>query len=372
MKKPSLSTQFSLISLAVEKEVFALNEKGEYALSTKEVATIYGCLNEYLFCLAVNAEFIIQTPNNKWMRRVTKPENIGNMFLEGWDIVSPVEFIQEYLKTFWTGITYYSCDAIRRIRKYLASKGLWKLENRNYWQEEAKRRERRPNPLIDPSVVRMVLWAYHCEARLLADGFEFNAVKLVDSTNEEGDVTPIAVRDEERSLPKHCAYTVVDIYNKAFKGICPKWRRIGEVDNTGRRFFDDEESESEEINPIVAAAIEREYDKLTEDKDSDDNDYLVPVPVPLVVNKEVTREEWEKAKEVEETEDEELELPVAAIAVSGKPKPKPKLKNTSIIIPNYAWHPSDAAVGWWENIRQTASWLFVHAPDWLLDGMIPF
>lgn len=216
------------MNIATLQEIYIEIQQFVWDLAPKEVATTYAVINELTYCLGRNTGVITRDTEGK-LQFDTK--NIGRLFRPQQTVHSPVTYISEYLKKWWGEMVYYGRDAVRRVRDSLCRLGCFTLEDRD-WSNPFNR-SRNPNPCGNVSALRLLLTAYACEERLLHEGIEVDAQKLVDSPNTAGDVTPVYVRDDARSLPQHKACTLVVLFNAAFKGLM-RWHRVDMEDCFGR------------------------------------------------------------------------------------------------------------------------------------------
>ena len=265
------------MNIAALQEIYFEIQQFVWDLTPKEVATTFGIVNELTYCLGRNAGVITRDTGGKLQ---FDTENIGRLFAPHQTVHSPVTYISEYLKKWWGSMVYHGTDAVRRIRDSLCRIGCFTLEDRD-WSNPFNR-SRVPNPCGNVSALRLLLTAYACEERLRHEGFEVDAKKLVDSPNKVGNVTPVYVRDEARSLPEHKAGTLFVLFNAAFKGLM-RWHRVDQEDCFGRT--------AEPVggwgtpHPEVLEAIARE------DLSGDRIDFVEPQP-PHVEGWRIGLEDW--------------------------------------------------------------------------------
>lgn len=369
------------------------------SLSVKEVVTSYGILNEAVWCAAINVGAIENVSDGNY-RRTFISANIGAMFAPKTKIITPVTFVSDYLKKFWAGIAYYSRDAVTRIKKLLAQFGLFQIEDRSEWAINPRLRERRANPMVNISLVRMLIFAFHCEQRLIADGWK------VSISSEESN-------PEDKILPAHKAYTLLRIFKEAFQGGLDRFigfigedRGFQDLDCEDSYFVDDNFVDDLGLEPReeVIAAVLREFnpeetspEENPETQESQENpassspesspepetqaqtqqsyktstNYLIPVP-PKTREQTISRQEWrDRFKKI---------LPnLETLRENRSQSNSNSLANLSNqmrimgAIPDFAWENTEAAANWWKvNSQGSNSWLLSHTPDYLLDRMFPF
>lgn len=334
----------SLVLQAQEVD-FLLNLASRFEIilskfSNKELLTRLMVVNTYLF--KQNRLCGVVSDKDENNRRHYDYDKAGKA-LEQDTLVFSITGLSTLGKKHWYGLVYYSREKLTQIRKSLATDcGLFTLEDRGDWQTDPKKRTRAPNPCSNIQYLRMVIVAFVLEKILKARNVQ------VFPTGAEGEIC----------FPSHKAYTSKVAVDAFLKGLIAHGRD-GEINENGEIVY----PVVGEPHPEALAAIAKEKENPLENHVP----FVKPEPPAPPADPEIPKEEWvERYQEVEEVEEEAPAVPVNNI------KPRPKLKNSSVLIPNFAWVNSQTAIDWWENIKQSASWIIKFAPDFVLDRLVPY
>lgn len=334
----------------------------------KEVFTILGILNGMLYCAAINAKVISRDKVRKHFDHKYLPA-----LLNFPTVNVLVTFLMEYLREHWTGLTYYSVNAVIRFRVILSQEfQLFTLEDRDW--SDPKNRTRKPNPCGCFNTVKALLLVEQCET-ILKEHYKLEEVGL-DWSQEIGNGNYPMIRDESKSFPAHKGFVMVKLYRMI----------LGPV-STYCRNDDDFVPQDELLLPLAIQAIENEYlalqaeemfeqaeaqlDKLKGDNPDADEQDLLAEPMEIVETETV--ESGGVAVVVSHVA---KVIPLAAGLIRCcmwvLPAPRPKREKV-LTVPCEVLEQSESALDWWrERIDSSGLWLSQMAPQWVWDAFLPF
>ena len=87
-----------------------------YKFNRKQVGTIFGILNALIYSAALNSEVAYRDAMN---RRHFNLKDIDLFFEESRTVVTPAEWISDYLKEHWAGLTRDSRSSVTKYRKIM-------------------------------------------------------------------------------------------------------------------------------------------------------------------------------------------------------------------------------------------------------------
>jgi hypothetical protein len=325
--------------------IFSEIEENLCDLSFQEIFTILGILNGVVYSAACN-EGVVSRDSNRKLKFDFR--TIGNLFRPGISVSTPVKFLAEYLKQYWSGLAFYSRDAVHRIRKLISQRfKVFTQEDRSLVWSDPKQRHRSPNPCGDFNMLRALLLARACEERLLAYGWELEATQLNMEKVASGCYE--FERIEEKSFPKHKAYLMV-----AIAEACGIWRQ------------------KDTPHPDIAGAIDIEYLRLSAERQFQDTepgdrtDEEILRTEFLAVTETETIVSGDVAVVVEKIVD---AVPLLALVRQSMLVPVrdrlPKTDGGGVSVPTWARRSGDRARKWWERqVNAHGRWLLEVAPEW--------
>ena len=313
-------------------------------LSLQQVGTIQGILNGLVYSAALNDCVVYRGSGN---RPHFDLRHISYFFGGDRTVRAPITFLAEYLKKYWTGLTYYSRDLVARTRWLMCEKfKVFTQEDRIADWRDPKNRRRNPNPCGDFNMLRALLLARACEEHLLCYGRQLEAAQLNLETAGNGNYE--WERIEDKSFPQHKGYTLAVIGKAA--GI---W--------TG----------SNTPHPDIIRAIELEYLRLNAEEqfreiEPGDRTEEEILEQELVVITEVETVESEGVAIIVERVVDAVPLAILvrrSMLVAAR-RLLPKVDDGGVAVPGWALDVGDRARLWWKYAAFEYSWLVNVAPDW--------
>ncbi len=314
--------------------------------SLQQVATIQGILNGLVYSAALN-DGVAYRDTDRTLHFNFR--HIGYFFRGDRAVRTPITFLSEYLKKYWTGLANYSRDVVARTRRLICERfKVFTQEDRTADWRNPKNRHRNPNPCGEFNMLRALLLARACEEHLLCYGRELEASQLNLETAGNGHYE--WERIEEKSLPKHKGYTLAAIGKAA--GI---W------------------NESDTPHPEIAGAIKLEYLRVTAEEqwqqteagDRTDDEVLeqefVAVTEAEVVGSDGVAVVVEKMIDA---------VPLVVLVRRSMLMPArrllPRIDDGGVSVPSWVMVAGDRARKWWErSILENGGWLQEVAPDWV-------
>lgn len=338
------------------------NILSQYTL--KEVITLWGILNEMIWCAAINAKAISKRRNENL---VFYQENIPKLINESITVVTPVQFLVKYLKKFWSGLTYGSATAIRRLRSVLCEEfKLFTLEERD-WSDPSNR-HRAPNPCGSFDIIGGLVLARLCEDAALTH-YELEDTGL-DWSQPIGNGNYPQVRNEDNSLPAHKAYTLVALYNLVFEGI-DRWGRE-EAD------FTDQEPRPEVVQSLKVRTqtlqAEQAFEEALQANPSDPEIVLITQTFDYVETEEVSFSDGSRILEPKVISTHLLcEFVRLTMKIPPTIRPLCQKREESVNVPAWALDRGVRALAWWQKrLGESGLWFTEIAPLWVLDEIVPF
>lgn len=319
-------------------------------LSFEQIFTIQGTLNAYVYSAALNDGVVYRAPDGSLRFDF---QQLGYFFRTDRAVSSPVTFLADYLKKYWTGLALYSRDAVRKIRRLICEKfKVFTQEDRSVDWQNPLNRHRNPNPCGEFNMLRALLLARACEEHLLCYGRELEATELNIETAGNGHYQ--WERVEGKSFPKHKGYTMAAIGSAT--GI---W------------------TDSDAPHPDIVNEIELEYLRVTAEQQFQEIEFGDRT------EEEVLNQEFVAVTEIQTVSSDGVAVVVEKI-VDAVPlavlvrrsmlvrsrRLLPKNNDDGgVIVPTWARNPGDRAGRWWvQQIIAHGLWLLDIAPEWVLES----
>ncbi|MEG3877906.1 hypothetical protein QT972_11040 [Microcoleus sp. herbarium7] len=324
-----------------------------YSFNRKQVGTMFGILNALIYSAALNSEVAYRDAMN---RRHFNLKDIDLFFEEARTVITPAEWISDYLKEHWAGLTRDSRSSVTKFRKIMCEMfKLFTLEDRHEMWKVATNRHRNPNPCEEFNMLLAMILARACEEYLITWGMQIEATELDMDAVREGKYE--FVRIEDQSFPKHKAYTMARIGKAA--GI---W------------------NDSQTPHPGLTELINIEYLKMKAEEQYQETEpegrspeqileeEFIAITVPeIIISEEGTAVVTERIVDA---------APLSVfVRLSMLVPPRfllPKIDDGGILVPTWAREMGDKAMRWWQAQIDETEWMEQFAPTWVLDSLVCF
>lgn len=317
-------------------------------LSLEEVGTTLGTLNALIYSAAINDGLAYRSPDNRALHFNFK--DIGYFFRTDRAVRTPITFIADYLKKYWTGLAYYSRDAVHSIRRLISDRfKVFTQEDRTADWRDPKNRHRNPNPCGEFNMLRALLLARACEEHLLCYYRQLEVTQLNIETAGNGHYE--WQRIEEKSFPEHKGFLMAAI---------GKFARIW----TG----------SEAPHPDIVSKIDLEYLRLTAEQQFQEIEPGDRTEEEILENELVAITETETVisdSGVVVVEEKIVDMvPMVTLVRRSMRVPArrllPRVEDGGVAVPSWVRIAGDRAQQWWEQQIREYGWLKNIAPDWVL------